>query len=230
MGGGQIRGRLAAPGAGASTRVQGHFAHPSFGRKLPDSEPSSFPPLVIELDLGDGVTARSLRTADAPAVHALLAANRATLDRWLRWSSGIQTLADAEALVATFREKEALGDGFHLGIWEGRDLLGGAVCWYVHPQNWNAEVGTWLAAEATGRGLATRAAQAVVRHLFSERRLHRVEMQCGAENDASRAVAERCGFTLEGVRRESHWVTDRFVDHAVYGVLDREWSAREQAG
>jgi ribosomal-protein-serine acetyltransferase len=38
-------------------------------------------------------------------------------------------------------------------------------------------------------------------------------------------LAARLGFRAEGVRRESHWITDRFVDHVVYGLLDREWEA-----
>jgi ribosomal-protein-serine acetyltransferase len=50
-------------------------------------------------------------------------------------------------------------------------------------------------------------------------------MLCGEENLASRAVAERLGYRPEGIRRESHWITDRFVDHVVYGMLDREWEA-----
>jgi len=72
--------------------------------------------------------------------------------------------------------------------------------------------------------LATQSARAVVGHLFEVERLHRVEMQCGLENAASRSVAERCGLRMEGVRRESLWITDRFVDHAVYGILAREWT------
>ena len=73
-----------------------------------------------------------------------------------------------------------------------------------------------------GRGLVTKAAKRVVAHLFEAEQLHRLEMQCGTENVRSRAVPERLGFTLEGVRRQSHWITDRFIDHAVYGLLADE--------
>jgi len=162
---------------------------------------------------------RPLTPADAPAFHRAITANRAHLDRWLRWSSGIQSLADAETFLAGFAEREARGDGFHLGILLGDALVGGCVCWYIQRQNRNAEVGYWLDAAVTGRGLATRAAGAVVAHLFEREGLHRVEMQCGVENSASRAIPERLGFRLEGIRRASHWITDRLVDHAVYGLL-----------
>lgn len=169
---------------------------------------------------------RSLGPADAPAFHAVISANRSHLDRWLRWSSSIDSLAAAEAFLADFTRKEAAGDGFHLGIWHQGQLVGGAVCWYIHRHHRNAEVGYWLDGGHVGQGLASRAATAVVDHLFQVERLHRVEMQCAVDNQASRAVAERLGLRPEGTRRESHWITDRFLDHVVYGILDREWNAR----
>jgi len=183
---------------------------------------------MLELSLGGTAIARSLQLDDAPAVHALMTASRRHLDQWLRWSSAIQTLGDVEALITRFATKEAAGDGFHLGIWDDGELAGGAVCWGIHRENRNAEVGYWLGDAFTGRGLATRSANAVIEHLFSVERLHRIEMQCGVENAASRAVAERCGLVNEGIRRESHWITDRFVNHVVYGILDREWATRSQ--
>jgi ribosomal-protein-serine acetyltransferase len=170
-----------------------------------------------------GVTVRPLTRADAPAMHALLVASRAHLDRWLRWSSSLRSPEDVATFIAGFEARLAANDGFHCGVWMDRALAGGVVCWYIHRQNRNAEVGYWLAEPFTGRGLATRAARWAVDRLFRVERLHRVEMQCGVENRASRAVAERLGFRPEGVRRESHWITDRFVDHVVYGLLDHEW-------
>ena len=175
--------------------------------------------------LGAGVVVQPLTQADAGDMHALLTANRAHLDRWLRWSASLRTPADLAAFIGGFETKLAAGDGFHCGLRIDGALAGGVVCWYIHRQNRNAEVGYWLGEGYTGRGLATLAARWAVDRLFSVERLHRVEMQCGIGNRASRAVAERLGFRAEGVRRESHWITDRFVDHVIYGMLDREWEA-----
>ena len=175
------------------------------------------------LPLAGGAELRPLTPADAVAVHALITGNRAHLDRWLRWSSTIRTLAEVEALIAQFTEKQARGDGFHLGVWDADRLAGGCVCWYIHRQNRNAEIGYWLGAQFVGRGLATAAARVVVNYLFEQEGLHRIEMQCAVNNSASRAIPERLGFTLEGVRRDSHWITSRFLDHAVYGLLEPEW-------
>jgi len=162
-------------------------------------------------------------TKHSNAIHQLITNNRSHLDRWLRWSSSIQTMDDVHDLVDQFQEKLEQSDGFHCGIWHNGLLAGAVVCWYIHAGNKNAEVGYWLGESFTGNGLVTRAAGRAITYLFTEVGLHRVEMQCGVENLKSRAVPERLGFTLEGIRRGSHWITDRFVDHAVYGVLSDEW-------
>jgi ribosomal-protein-serine acetyltransferase len=180
--------------------------------------------------LSGGVMVRPLEPADTARLLSLIVANRAHLDRWLRWSAAIRTADDAAALIDTFATKRTGGDGFHCGIWCDDELAGGVVCWYIHRQNRNAEVGYWLGERFVGRGLAVQAAAWAVDHLFTVEALHRVEMQCGVANGPSRAVAERLGFTQEGIRRESHWITDRFVDHVVYGMLDREWAARGHPG
>lgn len=166
---------------------------------------------------------RSLGEEDAATVYAVVQSNRDHLDRWLRWSSQVRSLDDAQTMVSRFRELEDRRAGFHWGIWYQGELAGGLVCWYIEPDNRNAEIGYWLREGMVGRGLATRSASSALQHLFDDCQLHRVEMQCAVANVRSRSIPERLGFTLEGTRRESHWITDRFVDHVVYGLLAPEW-------
>ncbi len=181
------------------------------------------------LQLGDGATLRPLQPGDAAAVLEVIERNRDHLDKWLRWSARVRNRDDVAAMIARFGARQAAGEGFHWGLWQDGVLAGGVICHYINRSDLNAELGYWLGADHTGRGLATRATACAVEHLLRQEQLHRVEMICGVANVRSRAVAERLGFTNEGVRRESYWITDRFADHVVYGLLAREWR-REQAG
>jgi ribosomal-protein-serine acetyltransferase len=52
-------------------------------------------------------------------------------------------------------------------------------------------------------------------------------MECAAGNTGSRMVAERLGFSQEGVMRQAAWLNDRFVDHVMYGLLAQEWRAAD---
>jgi ribosomal-protein-serine acetyltransferase len=58
---------------------------------------------------------------------------------------------------------------------------------------------------------------AVVRHLGADRAVHRFEIRTAVHNRRSRAVAERCGFELEGVLHGALRVGAERHDVAVYG-------------
>jgi RimJ/RimL family protein N-acetyltransferase len=63
------------------------------------------------------------------------------------------------------------------------------------------EVGFWMAPEARGRGIMTDAARLVCGWGFDELHLGRIEWWANAGNYASRRVAEKVGFTMEGTVR-----------------------------
>jgi [ribosomal protein S5]-alanine N-acetyltransferase len=88
-----------------------------------------------------------------------------------------------------------------------------------------AEVGYWVAAEARGRGVATSATQLVARWAFeSEPRLERLQLRADVANVASNRVAEKAGFTREGVLRSlrRNLRFGRSVDFVMWSVLRDE--------
>lgn len=62
----------------------------------------------------------------------------------------------------------------------------------------SGEIGYWLAPEVRGRGYATRATALVVSAAFDQLCLDRLEWHAYAGNEASRSVALRAGFRMEG--------------------------------
>jgi len=160
----------------------------------------------------------------------VLDSNRLHLDRWLRWSSPLNSRDTVSQFIRKYEALESDNAGYHLGLWFDGKLSGGVVCWGIDPANQSSEIGYWLSASQTGKGYATRSSMALMEYLFAERNLSRIEMQCGVDNLASRAVAERCGLKLEGIRAQSHWITDRFVDHALYGIVRDDFTPSLTAG
>lgn len=67
--------------------------------------------------------------------------------------------------------------------------------------------GYWLAPEARGRGIATRALRLVVDWTLSTTDAIRLELFTDVANDASGRVATRAGFEREGIRRA--WAVGR---------------------
>jgi RimJ/RimL family protein N-acetyltransferase len=84
------------------------------------------------------------------------------------------------------------------------------------------EIGFWTAPWARGRGVMTDAARLVVRFGFEVLDLQRVEWQAVAGNDASRRVAEKLGFRMEGTRRAGLLHRGERLDAWVAGLLPGE--------
>ena len=93
----------------------------------------------------------------------------------------------------------------------------------IDTQARSAEVGYWLDAGFEGRGLVTRAVTAMLGHAFGPLGLERVGLRTVADNVRSRNVAQRLGFTQEGVLREYAPFPDGRRDLVIYGLLAREW-------
>ncbi|MCK7638539.1 GNAT family N-acetyltransferase [Corynebacterium sp. P7202] len=79
-------------------------------------------------------------------------------------------------------------------------------------------VGYATAPWARGRGIMPRALTLVAAHAF-DNDVHRIELRCLSDNVRSRSVAERCGFTFEGIRREAALHRGSHVDTACYSLL-----------
>jgi len=83
-----------------------------------------------------------------------------------------------------------------------------------------AEVSYFLSAAVRGRGVATRAVRLVSGWAFDELGIERIELRVHPENPASRRVAERAGFTREGVERGSRaWPDGTRFDSIVFSLL-----------
>ena len=66
--------------------------------------------------------------------------------------------------------------------------------------------------------------RAFVSHAFTTWKMNRVTIQCAAKNTRSRAIPERLGFALEGIVRETEWLYDHYVDHALYGLVRSDYT------
>ncbi|MDQ3646146.1 MAG: GNAT family N-acetyltransferase [Actinomycetota bacterium] len=82
-----------------------------------------------------------------------------------------------------------------------------------------AEIGYWLRSDLAGRRLMTEAASAVVAFAFEEVALHRLELRAASGNLASIRVAEKLGFSREGLLRHGARGATGFHDAYLYGLL-----------
>ncbi len=112
-------------------------------------------------------------------------------------------------VVDAAEPERILGD-LYVGIkWGGRSA---EIGYTFHPDYW-------------GRGYATEGAQALVRYLFEDFGVSRIEASLHPDNPPSARVLEACGMTFEGLTRQSFWVGDECSDGMFYGMTRADWDA-----
>lgn len=173
--------------------------------------------------VNDHIFLKLLELQDAPALYDLIDSGREYLREWLPWVDQTRQVEDTARFIQTALGQFAASNGFQAGILYQGQLAGVVGFHQIDWHNRNTALGYWLGATYQGRGIMTAAVQAMVDIAFNEYHLHRVEIQAAVTNRKSRAIPERLGFTQEGVIRQAERLLDRFVDHAVYGMLAPDW-------
>jgi RimJ/RimL family protein N-acetyltransferase len=146
-----------------------------------------------------GLLLRPWQPEDAPAV--LRACQDPEIHRWTNLPSPYLP-EHAEHFVTTHtRQAWAERTGAPLGVFDPAtgELLGANGL--VNRRTGTGEIGYWVAPWARGRGVATRATHAVAAWALAALGLTRLVWRAEVGNHASRLVAQRLGFRLEGVQR-----------------------------
>ncbi|MEM7021981.1 MAG: GNAT family N-acetyltransferase [Pseudomonadota bacterium] len=168
----------------------------------------------------------SLRPAmpgDGAAVHEAVCETQVQLLRWMRWAregggSAAKVEADMREAYARFILRQDL-----MLIGFERDGGRAVVFTGLHRPDWEVrrfEIGYWVRSSAQGQSYATEAANALARYAFAVLDARRVEIEHADGNAASRAVAQKLGFSHEGTRRLRHALPDgSVVDNHHYVML-----------
>lgn len=186
-------------------------------------------PLLIDvperLD-GERTVLLAPRAGMGAEMAVVIAQSLSHLRPWMIWAQEVPTAESAEMVVrrmqADFIARRDLCFHMHARRADGSPgrLLGGTG---LHRIDWTVrkfEIGYWIRPEAAGQGHVSEAVRLLTALAFDRLGARRVEIRCDARNLKSRAVAERCGFALEGVMRcDSLGVDGQPRDTAVYARI-----------
>jgi RimJ/RimL family protein N-acetyltransferase len=160
--------------------------------------------------------------ADAEALNAAIRASHPELKVWMDWAVEPQTLEETRAYIRTSAEAMEAGTAANL-LMVDRDS-GEIVGSGGYPRlDWSVpsfEIGYWCRTDRVGRGLVSEATRALAEHAFSKLGAVRVELRMDDTNARSWRVAERLGFTLEGVLRNDSRSPDKSLrDTRIYSAV-----------
>ncbi len=158
-------------------------------------------PEVVETER---LTLRAARAGQGAAINEAVVESLAELRLWMPWAKDGQTPEQAEAFA---REAQAK--------WSSREMID--FTWYrrgdgrlvgkggLHTIDWSIpkfEIGYWIRSSLARQGYATEGTHALARFARDCLGARRLEITSDARNAASRRVAEKCGFALEGILRQ----------------------------
>ncbi len=148
------------------------------------------------------LTLRAARAGDGQALHDAIAVSLPDFFPWLSFSAQLSDVPTLDQVSQSGQEAFAAGTFYVWRAWEPEGMLVGTVD--LHTFNWEVpacSVGYWLRSDRRGRGYATEFVSAVIDVAFGVLGMQRIEARCDVRNERSWRLAERLGFTLEGIAR-----------------------------
>lgn len=113
--------------------------------------------------------------------------------------------------------------GFQYGIFRGDELLGQIVGSAV--KSGKTEIGFWVKKSARGNGIINKILPEIEKMIFAQDWCHKIILQCDPENTASKFIAEKNGYVLEGtIRQDEKWTDGSLHDNLYFGKLKSEYN------
>jgi len=163
------------------------------------------------MDLRDGdLRLRPPTKADVPAI--VEACQDAELARFIPGFPSPYTMSDAKAWVA---RKQRPARTFLIVDAETDRLLGAIEVRVAE----TGSIGYWVRSDARGRDVATRATKLLAGWALEQGGVERLELTTDVDNVASQRVAEKAGFTREGVLRAHLKIGRARRDSVMFSLL-----------
>jgi len=168
---------------------------------------------------------RPKQAGDGTIASSAIAETWDDLHMWMRWAEHpVAFTRDMleirnRQVMASFILRESIElIGFEV-------VSGIPVVWCgFHDLDWQGcqcDTGYWVRKTAQGKGFATETANALVRYAFGALGMRRVGLTHSAGNEASRRIAERLGFSFEGVQKGANILPGgKNADRLCYARLD----------
>jgi len=184
---------------------------------------------MFQRTVSDKIRLEFVSPRHADALYELIDSNRDHLRPWLAWVDRTTCAGDVSQFIRRARRRHRLSGDITAAILHMGQLAGCIGLDDVDTTHRTAEIGYWLGGQFQGLGLITLSANALLKHAFDELDLNRIQLRAASDNERSKAVARRLGFTYEGTLRQVARMYDTFEDLDVYSMLRTEWEAMKTA-
>lgn len=153
-------------------------------------------------------------------------ANDAEVTKYMRWTP--YTSVDDVRGYLTEVEKQYDNNKYYWGIQIKNGGCIGAISASVFDNDCRAEIAYCIGRAFWGNGYTAEAVKEVIRFLFEEVGINRVEAYHSVNNPASGAVMRKAGMKLEGHVKQKYYCRMGFQDCDIYGLTKEDYEKRKQ--
>jgi ribosomal-protein-alanine N-acetyltransferase len=157
---------------------------------------------------------------------ALRAQSRAFIEPWEPvWSSDTLTRKAFLRRLRAYAMNTQADASYSFFIFRAADnvLLGGVSINHVRRGiSQTCSIGYWIGEPYARHGYMTEAVSGLLEFAFDHLRLHRIGAACLPNNEASRALLEKLGFTEEGYARKYLRINGEWHDHVLYAIISTD--------
>ncbi|TVR80483.1 MAG: N-acetyltransferase [Chitinophagaceae bacterium] len=176
----------------------------------------------VALQVNQNLFLRSVRVSEAKKLYELINENRSYLDRFLPWVEFNKTEKDSLRFLEHCCNQFFTHKELHLFIEYDKEICG-LIGLEIDLFNNRADIGYWITEEMSGRGIMTKSLSELVKFSFKVLNLHKLIIKCNPENKASKAIAVKNNFTLEGHLKEHEKIKNKYFDLLQYRLLKSEY-------
>jgi len=173
--------------------------------------------VIVEKD----ILLKEIGWEDVGPIFNTIDNERTYMEKWLPFVELTQDISFTRNFVKNYLESDRLD--LTCAIYYKHQFVGLIGLKDTDLDNKKTEIGYWLSESFQQKGIITRSCRKLINYIFDELELNRIQITVATENLRSQAVAERLGFTREGIERDGELHSRGFVDLVVFGLLKKDW-------
>ena len=177
---------------------------------------------MLEQFESERLSIRVPQPGDGKALNEAILESFRELSVWMPWAKEMPSPEESEAHCESSRKRFLAREDIQLLLFlksTGR-LIGSSG---LHRIDWDVprfEIGYWCRTSEVGKGSITEAVHRIACFAFEELAANRVEIRTDEKNRRSWRVAERSGFTYEGLlRNECRDALGNLRDTRIYSAI-----------
>ena len=149
---------------------------------------------------------------------------------WLSWATPDYKVEDSYEYLLQCSQKWNKGEDYTYIISDNSTSFMGTIsAANIHESDKTMEIGYWIATKYAGKGYMQEAVSLMEKEFFGQG-INRIVIYTDVLNLKSANVAQKRGYVLEGISRQSNWdnAEQRYRDRNVFAKLKQEFKKEKQ--